>query len=144
MYTKKIEEIVPGKVGECISDSQKCKSFQGPKVGPGPWLIFYGWLCSPHFAALRHQNLGKNVWPPPPTKSWIRYCWYCCLDSGYGLFTLSDTENNTKTDAENDKNRFHCNMLCILSAETDNNTEICMLIIGLGIQNSVIICLGAV
>ena len=29
MYIKKIEEKVPGKVGECIFDSQKCKSFPG-------------------------------------------------------------------------------------------------------------------
>ena len=28
----------------------------------------------------------------------------------YGLFTLSDTENETKTDAENDRNGFHYNM----------------------------------
>ena len=30
MYIKKIEEKLPGKVGECIFDSWKCKSFQGP------------------------------------------------------------------------------------------------------------------
>ena len=53
MYTKKIEEKVPGKVGECIFDSQKCKSFQGPKAGPGPRPIFYGSLRSPDFA---HQT----------------------------------------------------------------------------------------
>ena len=65
MYTKKIEEKVPGKVGECIFDSQKCKSFQGPKTGPGPRSIFYGSLRSPHFTSLHRQNLGKNFWGPP-------------------------------------------------------------------------------
>ena len=35
-YLKKIKEKVPGKVGECIFDSSKCQSFQGPKAGPGP------------------------------------------------------------------------------------------------------------
>ena len=70
---KKIEEKVPGKVGECIFDSQKCKSFQGPKAGPGPRPIFYGSLRSPDFASLRWQNIGKNFWGPPLTKSWIRY-----------------------------------------------------------------------
>ena len=64
MYTKKIEEKVPGKVGECIFDSQKCKSFQGPKVGPGPQPTFYGSLPSPDFAALHRQNLRKNFWGP--------------------------------------------------------------------------------
>ena len=65
MYTKKIEEKVPGKVGECIFDSQKCKSFQGPKVGPGLRPIFYGSLHLPDFALLRRQNIGKNFWAPP-------------------------------------------------------------------------------
>ena len=56
---------VPGKVGECIFDSQKCKSFQGPKAGPGPRPIFYGSLRLPDFASLRRQNIGKNFWGPP-------------------------------------------------------------------------------
>ena len=73
MYTKKIEEKVPGKVGECIFDSQKCKSFQGPKAGPGPQPIFYSSLRLPDFASLCRQNLAKNFWGPPLTKSWICY-----------------------------------------------------------------------
>ena len=28
----KFEEKIPGKVGECIFDTWKCKSFQSPKV----------------------------------------------------------------------------------------------------------------
>ena len=73
MYTKKIEEKVPGKVGECIFDSQKCKSFQGPKAGPEPQPIFYGLLRSPNFTSLRQQNLRKKFWAPDLTKSWIHY-----------------------------------------------------------------------
>ena len=51
-------------MGECIFHGQKCKSFQGPKVGPGPWPIFYGLLYSPDFASLHQQNLRKNFWAP--------------------------------------------------------------------------------
>ena len=65
MYIKKIEEKVPGKVGECIFDSLKCKSFQGPKAGPGLWTMLYSPLRLPLFASLRLQNLGKNFRAPP-------------------------------------------------------------------------------
>ena len=34
---------MPGKVGECIREHLRPKSFQGPKAGPGPWLK---WACT--------------------------------------------------------------------------------------------------
>ena len=77
MYTKKIEEKVPRKVGECIFGSQKCKSFQGQFCNSGgPWtpaniirLISLARLRFPMSAKSRKKFLG----PPPLTKSWIRY-----------------------------------------------------------------------
>ena len=70
MYTKKIEEKVPGKVGECIFDSQKCKSFQGPKAGPGPQPIFYGSLRLPDFTrqtSLHYvSKISEKFSRPPP------------------------------------------------------------------------------
>ena len=62
MYIKKLEEKAPGKVGECIFDSYKCKSFQCPKVGPGPWPIFAHQLS---FAKLA-KSQNKNSAPPCP------------------------------------------------------------------------------
>ena len=68
MYIIKIEEKVPGKVGECIFDSKKCKSFQGPKVGPGPQLILARFA---HLTPLRYVGKisekisGGPPWPNP-------------------------------------------------------------------------------
>ena len=56
-------------MGECIFDCLKCKSFQGPKVDPGPRPILYRSLCSHDFTSLCWQDLWADF-----TKSWIRYC----------------------------------------------------------------------
>ena len=59
---------------------------------------------------------------PSPNKFWLRIA-NRGLDT-YSLFTLNDTENETETDAENDKNGFHCNMQYTSHCtETDNNTD---------------------
>ena len=58
---EKIKEKVPGKVGECIFDSKKCKSFQGPKAGPGPPPIY---TRSPALSAV--GNFRKKILGPPP------------------------------------------------------------------------------
>ena len=42
-----------------------------------------------------------------------------------GVFTLSDTENENDTDAENDKNGFHCNMQkSSHCTDTDNDNDL--------------------
>ena len=76
---KKIEEKVPGKVGECIFHGQKCKSFQGPKVGPGPRPISYGLLCLPdllHYVS----KISEKISGPPLDQ---------ILDPLLGLLTIS-------------------------------------------------------
>ena len=51
----------------------KCKSFHGPKAGPGPRPMFWA-----RFARTMPQhtigNFRQKFLAPPPTKSWIRYC----------------------------------------------------------------------
>ena len=50
--------------GECIFGNEKPKSFQGPKAGPGPWLIQAHFVC----ATLLHpvgKTSMKNFFPPP-------------------------------------------------------------------------------
>ena len=63
MYIKIFEKKVPGKVGECICDSYKCKSFQGPEAGPGPQPILAHFA---HPTMLRYigKILGKFLAPP--------------------------------------------------------------------------------
>ena len=65
MYIKKFEEKVPGKVGECIFDSLKCKSFQGPKAGPGP-LPILARFARPTLLCYVSKISGKIFWPPVP------------------------------------------------------------------------------
>ena len=56
MYIKKFEEKIPGKVGECIYDSKKCKSFQGP-----PILAHFAHLALFHYIC---KNVRKLFWDP--------------------------------------------------------------------------------
>ena len=47
------------------------------------------------------------------------------LQLNYGVFTLHETENENDTDAENDRNGFHCNMQNTSHCtDTDNNNDL--------------------
>ena len=82
---------VPGKVGECIFDNEKCNCFQGPKVAPGPLLIL---ACFAHLPPLCYigkilekiseaplyqilDPLLTNLPPPPKWRLFWTYLTQC-------------------------------------------------------------------
>ena len=59
-------------MGECIFDSLKCKSFQGPKVGPGPRpiLAHFAHVTPLHYVGKISEKIsGAPPWPNPGSAS---------------------------------------------------------------------------
>ena len=67
---QKYHKNVPRKQGECIFSKEKPKSFQGPKVGPGPWPIKAHLICTTplhsigDFARKKFGPLTSILGPP--------------------------------------------------------------------------------
>ena len=51
----------------------KCRSFQGPKVGPGPWPVLTHFAGSTLLHYISKISKKKKTDPTPLTKSWVLY-----------------------------------------------------------------------